>query len=169
MKTEEIISELEKNKIVFKSLFENLSSEFYLFREKESKWNLLEILCHLYDEERDDFRARVKSVLESPLSNLKPIDPIGWVKSRKYSEENYNDKLNNFLGERDNSISWLKSLSEPKWDNAYNHEKFGPLTAKMFLVNWLAHDYLHIRQIVRLKYEHLKNISGENLVYAGEW
>ncbi len=168
MNTEQIISEFDKNKIIFKSLLENLPHDFYLFREKEGKWNLLELVCHLYDEERDDFRARVQSVLENPEADLKPIDPEGWVESRKYSKENYNDKLNDFINERDNSISYLKNLSAAKWDNAYIHEKFGPLTAGMFLASWLAHDYLHIRQIIRIKYEYLKNQSGENLLYAGE-
>lgn len=41
--------------------------------------------------------------------------------------------------------------------------------AKMLLANWLAHDHLHLRQIVRLKYERLKALGGEPLAYAGEW
>lgn len=169
MNINQVISEFEKNRNIFKTLFENLPEDFYLWRESDSKWNLLEIICHLYDEERDDFRARVQSVLETPSEDLKPIDPQGWVLSRKYSEQNYNDKLNDFLSERDNSISWLKQLQNPKWDNAYAHQKFGNLTAKMFLYNWLAHDYLHFRQIIRVKYEYFKNVSGEKFDYAGEW
>lgn len=164
-----VISEFEKNKNIFRSLFENLPAEFYLWRESDSKWNLLEIICHLYDEERDDFRARVQSVLENPSIDLKPIDPQGWVGSRKYSEENYTDKLNDFLSERDKSIVYLKQLQNPEWDNAYVHQKFGELTAKMFLHNWLAHDYLHIRQIIRIKYNYFKVVSGERFDYAGEW
>jgi hypothetical protein len=164
-----VISEFENNKIIFKSLFSNLPSDFYLWRESENKWNLLEILCHLYDEERDDFRSRVKSVLEKPSVDFKPIDPEGWVNSRKYGEQNYSDKLTDFLYERDNSIEWLQQLQNPKWDNAYVHQKFGPLTAKMFLYNWLAHDYLHIRQIIRIKYSYFKSVSGENFQYAGNW
>ncbi len=169
MNLSQIISELEKNKIIFKSLLENLPSDFYLWREDEAKWNLLEITCHLYDEERDDFRDRVQSVLENPEAKLKPINSGDWVLERKYSEQNYNDKLNGFLTERDKSIEWLKNLSNPKWDNTYVHEKLGPLTAGMFLVNWLAHDYLHMRQINRAKYNYLKETTGENLEYAGGW
>jgi uncharacterized protein YutE (UPF0331/DUF86 family) len=43
------------------------------------------------------------------------------------------------------------------------------LSAKMIFKNWLAHDYLHIRQIIRLKFEYLKGFTGENLSYAGDW
>lgn len=164
-----IIAELEKNKSVFKDLLENLPDEFYHWRESENKWNLLEVVCHLYDEERDDFRARVKSVLANPLEDLLPIDPSGWVTSRNYAEQNYDMKLNDFIIEREYSIAWLKQLKSPEWGNSHSHPKLGPLTAKMFLVNWLAHDYLHIRQIIRIKYEYLKITSGEILLYAGDW
>jgi len=163
-----VISELEKNKIIFKSLFENLPADFYLWREAGDKWNLLEILCHLYDEERDDFRTRVKGTLENPTVPLPPIEPGKWVTSRKYSEQNYNEKLNDFLSERDSSIDYLKHLQNPQWDNEYIHPKFGGMRAKMFLYNWLAHDYLHIRQIIRVKYNYFRNVSGEGFDYAGE-
>jgi len=43
------------------------------------------------------------------------------------------------------------------------------MSAKFILANWLAHDYLHIRQITRLKYDYLQDIPNENLSYAGNW
>ena len=164
-----VICELEKNKLIFKSLLEDLPEDFYLWKEAENKWNLLEVVCHLYDEERDDFRLRVKSVLENPDKKFPPSDTEDWVVSCNYSEQDYKAMLSNFLNERDNSLQWLKNLKNPKWDNVYPHSKRGPLTAKMFFVNWLAHDYLHIRQINRIKYNYLKELSGEDLGYAGDW
>ena len=77
--------------------------------------------------------------------------------------------LQAFLQERTSSIKWLESLSSPQWDNAYEHPTIGPMSGAMILSNWLAHDYLHIRQITRLKYTYLKALSGQNLGYAGEW
>jgi hypothetical protein len=35
--------------------------------------------------------------------------------------------------------------------------------------NWLAHDYLHIRQINRYCYEMLQQNTRQNLKYAGDW
>lgn len=130
---------------------------------------MLEIVCHLYDEEREDFRARTRHVLDTPLEALTPIDPVGWVVERQYMQQEYAAMLGKFLEERQQSVTWLQSLQSPSWDNAYIHPKFGPLTAKMFLTNWLAHDYLHIRQIDRLKHQYLEHISGEKLDYAGGW
>ncbi|MBK9338316.1 MAG: DinB family protein [Lewinellaceae bacterium] len=101
---------------------------------------------------------------------MPPIDPVGWVKDRKYMAQNFEESLNQFVRERKKSMQELQELpplSEPVWDNAYQHPKLGAMSAKMLLANWLAHDHLHLRQIVRLKYERLKSLSGESLAYAG--
>ncbi|MDB4728314.1 DinB family protein [Saprospiraceae bacterium] len=169
MDYQHIIQNLESNKATFESLLLDLSEKEILFKTSPEKWCLLEIICHLYDEEREDFRTRVKQVLESPNIPLPPIDPVGWVKERNYIGQDYSTVLTQFLKERDDSIIWLKSLVNPKWNNAYHHPKVGPLTAKMYLSNWLAHDFLHIRQITRLKYDYLMSISEESLDYAGNW
>jgi hypothetical protein len=164
-----IISGLEENRNVFKALLSDLTEEFFLWKPNPNKWCLLEIVCHLYDEEREDFKARTRHVLETPTESLPPIDPQGWVNARRYIQQNYSDKLNGFLTEREQSVKWLQSITNPNWDNAYLHEKFGKMSAKMFLSNWLAHDYLHIRQITKLKYDYLKQLTNEGLNYAGDW
>ncbi len=169
MDYDKIISNLQSNKEVFLSLLSNVSREEYLWKPQPDKWCLLEILCHLRDEEIEDFRTRVKCVLESPQLGPQPIDPVGWVAQRKYVEQDYDKKLEEFIQERDASVDWLRSLDSPNWHNTYTHPTLGPMSARKFLSNWLAHDYLHFRQIVRLKYDHLIEISGEDLQYAGNW
>jgi len=164
-----IIQSLERNKKVFKELLNEVPSEEYLWRQSTDKWALLEIVCHIRDEEVEDFRTRVKYVLEDPELTLPSIDPVGWVLDRKYIEQDYNTVLNSFIDERERSINWLKSLQDPKWDNSYLHPKLGPMSAKLFLSNWLAHDLLHIRQIMKLRFDYLKHISSEDLSYAGTW
>lgn len=164
-----VITELAGNSNVFKGLLSGLTAELYLWKPNPEKWCLLEIVCHLYDTEREDFSARTRHLLETPAELLPPIDPQGWVKARNYIQQNYHDKLNDFLTERGKSVKWLQGLHHPKWDNAYEHPKFGKMTAKMFLSNWLAHDYLHFRQITKLKYDYLKQLTNEDLNYAGNW
>ena len=83
--------------------------------------------------------------------------------------DHYKAMLESFITERTQSISWLKSLEHVNWNNSFEHSKLGTLTAKHFLANWLAHDYLHIRQIIRLKFNYLKQISNQSLDYAGNW
>jgi len=165
---EAIRAELQRNREVFSHLLGGKRPAAYTWRPAAGKWNLLEIVCHLYDEERDDFRARVRHALEA-RDAPPPIDPVGWVTSRNYAAQGYEAKLVDFLNERTASIAWLQSLQSPRWDSSFQHPQRGPQTARMFLANWLAHDHLHLRQIVRLEYEHLKAESGEDLNYAGPW
>jgi hypothetical protein len=107
--------------------------------------------------------------LDTPELPLPPATPVIWVTERKYMEQNFEAKLENFLIERQQSVEWLQSLFDPKWDNAYQHPKMGPVRADFILTNWLAHDYLHIKQITKVKYDYLKYVSGHSLDYAGEW
>jgi hypothetical protein len=73
------------------------------------------------------------------------------------------------LHERKNSLEWLQSLDKSAWENIYHHPKLGPMSATLILNNWLAHDYLHIRQITYNKYHYLKSNSLTPLDYAGTW
>lgn len=163
------INKLEINKAVFQALLQNVGKNEYLWKPAEDKWCLLEIICHLYDEEREDFRTRLKLVLETPEQAPPAIDPVDWVKSRNYLQQDFSLKLAAFVEEREQSVRWLRSLVDPHCDNASNHPAAGRRTASMYLANWLAHDYHHIRQINRLKYGYLKEVSGEDLSYAGKW
>ncbi len=164
-----IVQSLEDNGFVFQSLLGSASPELVTWRPAPGKWNLLEIACHLRDEETEDFRRRVQQTLENPEVAPPSIDPQGWVMSRDYAGQEYGAVMQSFGDARRASVAYLRALQNPKWKNAWNHPKFGPHTASLFLHNWLAHDYLHIRQIIALKHAYLKQVSGEDLGYAGDW
>lgn len=165
----EITQELSRNIEVFQSLLKNRSREQVIWKPSPDKWCMLEVLCHLIDEEKDDFRTRVKSVLDDPSKKPPPIDPVSLVTSKKYIEQDFEVKLQEFLQERRKSIEWLNALSNPQWTNTYQHPTLGPMSAGLFLANWLAHDYIHIRQLNRLAYEFHEHKSGIDLSYAGNW
>lgn len=164
-----VAEQLKKNKFVFQSLLEGVQPELITWRPRPDKWCLLEIVCHLYDEEQFDFRFRAQWVLEQPNTPPPPFNPIDWFTDHKYMEQNYDDMVKTFLSERDASIAWLQDLKNPNWDNYYIHPKLGKVTAKHYLDNWLAHDYLHVRQIIKQKFDYLMSQTNENLEYAGIW
>lgn len=169
MKTNEVINQLDSNSAVFENLFINTPSDMIKWKPSEEKWCLLEIISHLYDEEREDFRARLNKILNED-SDWDPIDPQGWVKSRNYMEKDYAKTMKDFLDERKKSIEWLKDLKVKDWNVKAVHPKFGEFAAYPMLCNWLVHDYLHIRQIVKLKYQMLEaGLNKDELGYAGEW
>lgn len=165
----EIANRLAANGDVFQSLFSDISTDMATYSPAPEHWCLLEIACHLLDEDRLDFSARIKSTLEDPAKALTPIDPPAWVLQRKYMEQDLATTVEEFLTVRAGNVEWLRSLEDAPWHNAHQHERLGPLSSQLFLENWLAHDYLHIRQINRRKYEyHLEN-AGHSLDYAGNW
>lgn len=164
-----IIENLSSNQHVFSTLLLNKNKEEYLWKPNIDKWCLLEVVCHLYDEEGEDFRGRVKHTLETPNETLPMFDQIAWVKDRKYIEQDYNQMVEKLLNERRNSIAWLKSLKSPPWENAYIHPNLGPLSSEHFLANWLAHDFLHIRQIIGIQFKYMKHATKNELAYAGDW
>lgn len=169
MHVEEIILGLEKNITVFQALF-NLNAEgLILYKPTNKSWCFLEVACHLVDEEVEDFRARVALALFTPNNPLKPISPETWPKERNYLKKDYDLIVSQFLFERKKSVDWLKQLKKVNWSNFIEHPDLGALTAEQFLVNWLAHDYHHIRQLNALKHAYLKSISGDDLTYAGKW
>lgn len=167
MNPQEIVSQLEANAKVFAALLDCSDVDFINWQPAADKWNLREIVAHLYDEEREDFRARVLHFLYRPNETLKPIDPEGWVKDREYNEMDYDLVLQDFLKERDESVSLLRGIGDDLWKPEYEHEHWGRIGPRFFLVNWLAHDYQHIKQINRQKYLYLQEQSNLSIEYAG--
>lgn len=169
MTVQEITVQLENNRKVFENLLININNEEYFWKPEPNKWCLLEIICHLLDEEQEDFGARVKHALENPQKGLVPINPEGWVIERDYINQDYNQKLQEFLNARSQSILYLKKQIKANWDNTITHPVLGRMSAKLFLTNWLAHDYLHMRQIIRYQYIYLNKTTKIDLQYAGNW
>lgn len=164
-----LIDQLARHREVFKHLLTGLSEDEVRWKPDPEKWCALEIICHLHDEEREDFRARVRSVLESPESPFTKIDPPAWVRERGYMQKDFNGMLDNFLMERERSVDRLRGLKAPKWTNANKHPTVGPVSAELLLANWLAHDLHHFRQLNNLRYGYLADTSGQPMDYAGKW
>ncbi len=81
------IDRLSKNRWAFESLVKGASPEQVRWKPSPDKWSMLEVINHLYDEEREDFRARLEPVLADPRRPLSPIDPgIGLSHARTTKE-----------------------------------------------------------------------------------
>lgn len=139
-------------------------------------WSILEVVCHLADEERDDFRMRVGLTLQDPALPWPPIDPGGWVTARDYASRDLGAALADFLAERERSLAWLggiidagvESGVDPAWDNAARHPAGFTIRAGDLMASWLAHDLLHVRQIVELRYGAMAGAVGSESVAGGD-
>lgn len=152
------------------ALARNVSEAQARWKPAPEEWSVLEVICHLHDEEREDFRTRVRLTLESPEADWPPINPVGWVTERGYNQRDPAASLEAFLRERRESLRWLASLQNPNWDSTHSHPSFGSMTAGEVLAAWVAHDHLHIRQLNQLHWQYLsQDVPPISLNYAGGW
>lgn len=169
MNLEFYIERLSENRNAFRSLLRGVSDEQARWKPAPEKWSILEVVNHLYDEEREDFRAHLDALLRDPAAEWKKIDPQGWVASRAYNERDPKESLENFLLEREKSLKWLAELRDPRWENERRRPS-GIVSAGDMLASWLAHDFLHIKQLTRLQYDYVARIAAPyGIAYAGEW
>ncbi|HHX43607.1 MAG TPA: DinB family protein [Chloroflexi bacterium] len=128
-------------------------------------WSLSEVLAHLYDEERSDFRQRLQWMLGERNAPPPPREVSG------------GGALEGFLAEREASIAWLEALGSPDWDVSVDLT-FGQgaeaetLTFRVgdMLVSWVEHDTLHLRQMVELLHAWYAHVAPPyRTAYAGSW
>ena len=170
MDSKALIQRLEGNQAVFAPLVDGVSDEQARWSPQPGKWSLLEVVCHLLDEEREDFRQRLELTLADPTTQWPPIDPPRWATDRRYLEQTFPSSLVGFLADREQSLNWLQSLDAPAWNKCYEHPLLGPIGAGDIMVSWVAHDFLHMRQIVGLQFGWASKIAEPyNPGYAGDW
>ena len=165
-----LIKRLELNSGAFWSLLGGVGSRQARWKPAPDQWSALEVVCHLGDEEREDFRQRLRSTLADPSEPWPAIDPGGWVSERRYLERDLAAAVEDFLEERKQSVAWLNDLSSPAWENRYAHPLLGEITAGDLLASWVAHDFLHLRQLSRLHYLYAAALAEpHSAAYAGDW
>ena len=164
-----IAEQLGRNAKTIRQIVNGVSEEQARWRPRAQDWSILEVINHFYDEEREDFRTRIDYVLHRPGEAAPNIDPAGWVTARAYNQRELAESLANFLREREQSIGWLTGLETPDWRKTLKHPRF-TISAGSLLASWLAHDFLHLRQLVELQYSWVKQqVAPFSVDYAGDW
>jgi hypothetical protein len=169
MNIETYISQMAQQAQSIASLAVGISEEQARWKPDLDSWSILEVVNHLYDEEQFDFRVRLDILLNDPGRDWPPIDPQGWVTSRNYNQRDPKESLENFLGEREKSLAWLRGLEEPDLDR-FVRSQFGRMAAGDMFFAWVTHDLLHLRQLVELRYAWTQQQAEPYGVgYAGDW
>lgn len=162
-----LIGRMARTPPALNALLRDLDDEVLTWRPEEGSWSLLEIACHLVDEERRDFRPRLERVLDDPARPWDPIDPEAWARDEQYNERDIAPTLDAFGVERARSLAWLRTLRGVDWSIAHPHPR-GDLSAGHLLGAWAAHDALHLRQIAKRFYQLAQREAGKwGVGYAG--
>jgi len=169
MKFYTLNQELVNSADIIRALLSNITQEEAQFKPSPETWLILEVTCHLYDEEREDFHEHLDFILNRQNEEWHRIDPQSWVVARKYNEQNFIEMREKFFAERKKSLEWLKGLSKSDWNVTYSSE-YGSMSAGEMFAAWIAHDNLHIRQLVELRRTRIENITKPyDIKYAGDW
>jgi Protein of unknown function (DUF664). len=169
MNTFKIIESLERFGTMLPDVLRDVGQDDARWKPADGAWSILEIVCHLADEELYDFRERVRLTLNDPTASWPPIDPEGWAVERQYNERELSEAVAKFRSLRSESIAWLRSLQNPDWTRTHR-ASFGDLHAGDLLAAWAAHDCLHLRQVAKRLFEIAARDAGEYTTrYAGEW
>lgn len=169
MEFKTLYQELTHSTEMIRALLAGISQEDARLKPSPGRWSILEVVCHLYDEEREDFREHLDFILHRQQEEWHSIAPQAWVKLRKYNQQNFKSMQRKFFTEREKSLAWLKKLRNSDWNITYK-SKWGSMRAGDMLSSWIAHDNLHIRQLVELRRVRIEKIARPHKIrYAGDW
>lgn len=170
MNAESIVKRLEFFPRVIDAVTSTLDPADASWKPAPQHWSILEVCCHLLDEEKEDFRPRIRSTLEDASRPWPPLVLDDVSSKRAYLSRDLRQTVSDFARERAASIAWLRGNLASDWSTSYQHPKAGPLRAGELLACWAAHDALHLRQIARRLHELAgRDSDGHSLKYAGDW
>lgn len=164
-----LYQELVNSTEMIRALIKDIQQEQAQVKPDAESWSILEVICHLHDEECEDFREHLDFILHRQSEEWHRIDPQGWVTERKYNEQDLQEMTDKFFAERQKSLEWLKGLSDSDWNTEYTSQ-FGSMKAGEMFAAWVAHDNLHVRQLTELRRQHIERITQPyDIQYAGDW
>ena len=123
----DVIRQLSVNAQAIRAQVQRLSPDQAQWQPNPETWSLQQVIEHVYNEERLDFRKHLKELLNNP--------PLAWGASAREEYihiSDYHQALQGFLNERETSLAWLKSLESPGWEYL-TQISFGPSNKKITL------------------------------------
>jgi hypothetical protein len=138
--------ELARLPALLDAMVAGLSATAWRARPAPDEWSAVEIVCHLRDEEAEDFGARVRVVVGGS-GQFAPIDPQGWATARRYHAADPADALGAFHRHRAESLAMLADVAAERLVATGESPSGLRLSGLDLLCAWVAHDRLHLHQL----------------------
>jgi hypothetical protein len=169
MELDRFISQMAANAQRIRVLAGGVSEEQARWKPDPDSWSILEVVNHLRDVEKEDFRVLLDLALHRPDEPRPGIAPQSWVKERRYNERDPGESLQGYIAAREASLDWLRGISPPDWEVTYR-APWGPIRAGDIFAAWAVHDLLHMRQLVELLWAYTTSrVEPYKVDYAGDW
>jgi hypothetical protein len=130
-------AELARLPSILDALLEGVDAATWRERPAPDEWSPIEIVCHLRDEEAEDFGARLRVVVEGGTT-FAPIDPAPWVEERGYRDADPEAALAAFRERRAATLAFLAAVSSERLRHALPHPRLGTLSGMDLLAAWVT-------------------------------
>jgi hypothetical protein len=169
MEISQVLAQLKYSGEAITRLTADVENEAATWKPDSENWSVHEVMYHLAYEEIFDFRFYIGQIFAQHAAADLEKERQTWSNDDPKKEQPLNDLVLLFKKEREKSLAWLNALKEPDWDQEISFS-WGSLKAGDFLVSWLAHDLLHLRQLVELRYAFTaQGFPPFSVEYAGKW
>ena len=140
------IRELERLPAILDGMLTGLEEGLWRARPAPEEWSPVEIVCHLRDEEVEDFGARVCAILDG-AERFERIDPARWAVERRYRDAEPRAALATLLERRAASLAFLRGVAPAGLARAIEQPRLGRLSGLDLVAAWITHDRLHVVQL----------------------
>ena len=144
----DVRTELARLPATLRALLDGLDTTLWRERPVEDEWSPIEIICHLRDEEAEDFGARLRVVVTGG-DRFTPIDPERWAVERCYRDAEPVTTLAAFCARRAETLEFLTTVPPDRLRTTVTHASTGTvaLSGLDLLAAWVTHDRLHLAQL----------------------
>jgi hypothetical protein len=139
-------TELARLVPILDTLLSDLDAASWRDRPAPAEWSPVEIVCHLRDEETEDFGARLR-VVANGGSAFVPIEPARWAEERRYRDADGPSVLAAFGERRAATLAFLAGLAPDRLRHTVTQAQLGRLSGLDLLAAWVTHDRLHLAQL----------------------
>lgn len=141
-----ILATLQSTPAVFAEIARGLTREAWIHRPDEFEWNLIEILAHLRDVDREVNLDRILTTIRGDNPFLAGANTDPWVQERKYTTEEGTAALAGFTESRTQLLALIDGVDDDTLRQPARHAIFGPTSLKELLGFIATHDRTHIQQ-----------------------
>ena len=139
-------TELARLAPILDTLLSDLDPAAWRERPAPAEWSPVEIVCHLRDEETEDFGARLRVVATGGSAFVR-IDPARWAEERRYRDADGPSVVAAFRARRAATLAFLAELAPDRLRHAVTQAQLGRLSGLDLLAAWVTHDRLHLAQL----------------------